>query len=176
MIIDPYFDRQYSQFCYTFQYLPGKTTYLDTPVLPVAAFAGLGQFPLDCEYADGTPVIYSAEGTTAAGSSFGGPYVGDQGDTWRWPASTGSASCRPSRWKCPIPPMTAPTPRPSCATTASARRRAPASVTLGGATLPIVSWSDDMIVVRVPGTTANGSAAVAGDARQRQVPASPASP
>ena len=39
MIIDPYFNRQYSQFRYTFQYMPGKTTYLDTPVLPVAAFA-----------------------------------------------------------------------------------------------------------------------------------------
>ena len=48
--------------------------------MPVAAFAGPGQFPLDCEYADGTPVIYSAEGMTAAGSSFGGPYVGDQGN------------------------------------------------------------------------------------------------
>ena len=39
-IIDPHFDRRYSQFCYQLQYLPGKTTYLDTPVLPIAAFAG----------------------------------------------------------------------------------------------------------------------------------------
>ena len=75
MIIDPYFNRQYSQFCYTFQYLPGKTTYLDTPVVPVAAFAGPGQFPLDCEYADGTPMIYSVEGKTAGGVSQSGPYV-----------------------------------------------------------------------------------------------------
>lgn len=61
-ITDPHFNRQYSQFCYTFQYLPGKTTYLDTPVLPIAAFAGPGQFPLDCEYPDGTPVIAWASG------------------------------------------------------------------------------------------------------------------
>lgn len=56
-IPDPRFNPQYSQFCYTFQYMPGTTTYLDTPVLPVAAFAGPGQYPLDCEFADGTPRI-----------------------------------------------------------------------------------------------------------------------
>ena len=39
--LDPYFNRNYTTFCYTLQYLPGKTTYLDTPVLPVAAFASV---------------------------------------------------------------------------------------------------------------------------------------
>ncbi|GAB4339780.1 MAG: hypothetical protein Kow0099_15200 [Candidatus Abyssubacteria bacterium] len=56
-ITDPFFNPQYSQFCYTFQYMPGTTTYLDTPVVPTAAFAGPDQFPLDCNFADGTPVI-----------------------------------------------------------------------------------------------------------------------
>lgn len=55
--LDPNFNRSYSQFCYTFQYLPGKTTYLDTPVLPIAAFAGPQQFPLDCEAPKATPGI-----------------------------------------------------------------------------------------------------------------------
>ncbi len=50
---------QYSQFCYTFQYMPGTTTYLDTPVVPVAAFAGPGQFPVDCDPPAGTPGIAS---------------------------------------------------------------------------------------------------------------------
>ncbi len=58
-IPDPFFNPQYSQYCYTFQYMPGTTTYLDTPVLPVAAFAGPGQFPLDCEFSNATPVISS---------------------------------------------------------------------------------------------------------------------
>ena len=40
---------QYTQFCYVFQYLPGKTTYLDTPVLPLAAFAGPSQYALDTD-------------------------------------------------------------------------------------------------------------------------------
>jgi hypothetical protein len=72
-ITDPYFRPQYTQFCYTFQYMPGATTYLDTPVLPIAAFAGADQFPLDCEYPDLTPVIntVSAESNTHGG----GPYV-----------------------------------------------------------------------------------------------------
>src|SRR5258705_2893829 len=59
-IIDPYFNRKYTQFCYTLQYLPGKTTYLDTPVLPIAAFASVETNPLDCECQDHTPAIYSA--------------------------------------------------------------------------------------------------------------------
>ncbi len=56
-MIDPWFDPQYSQFCYTFQYMTGVATYLDTPVLPIAAFAGPGQFPVDCERPTGTPMI-----------------------------------------------------------------------------------------------------------------------
>lgn len=71
LIEDPFFNRQYSQFCYTFQFMPGTTTYLDTPVVPVAAFAGPGQFPLDCELPSGTPVIYTVSGTEAGG----GPWV-----------------------------------------------------------------------------------------------------
>ena len=55
--VDPHFNKSYTQFCYTLQYLPGKTTYLDTPVLPIAAFAGPQQYALDCEAPDTTPAI-----------------------------------------------------------------------------------------------------------------------
>ena len=44
-IIDPNFNPQYSQFCYTFQYMPGDTTYLDTPVVSIAAFANPPDIP-----------------------------------------------------------------------------------------------------------------------------------
>jgi hypothetical protein len=71
--IDPQHNPQYSQFCYTFQYMPGSTTYLDTPVLPVAAFAGPDQNPLDCEIATLTPRIKSVSvDTNGVG---GGPYI-----------------------------------------------------------------------------------------------------
>jgi hypothetical protein len=69
---DPRFNPQYSQYCYTFQYMPGTTTYLDTPVLPVAAFAGPDQYPLDCEFPDGTPRIKQVTG---------GPWVPSGGGT-----------------------------------------------------------------------------------------------
>ncbi len=71
-IIDPFFQRRYSQFCYTLQYTPGRTTYLDTPVIPVAAFAGPHQSQLDCDFPDQTPVIYSA---SLAGGN--GPFIPD---------------------------------------------------------------------------------------------------
>lgn len=65
--LDPHFNKSYTQFCYTFQYLPGKTTYLDTPVLPIAAFAGPQQFPLDCEAPAATPEIRSVSNTAGTG-------------------------------------------------------------------------------------------------------------
>lgn len=67
---DPYHDPQYTHFCYTFQYMPGATTYLDTPVEPIAAFAGQNQAPLDCDFVPGTPVIWSVTGGGRVG-----PYV-----------------------------------------------------------------------------------------------------
>lgn len=65
--LDPHFNKSYTQFCYTFQYLPGKTTYLDTPVLPIAAFAGPQQFPLDCEAPSATPEIRTISNTAGTG-------------------------------------------------------------------------------------------------------------
>jgi len=66
-IPDPAHQKQYSQFCYPLQFMPGSTTYLDTPVVPVAAFTGPGQFPLDCECEDGIPAIAEVNGPGASG-------------------------------------------------------------------------------------------------------------
>lgn len=77
-MLDPHFNRNYSQFCYTFQYLPGKTTYLDTPVLRISAFAALEKLPLDCEFPNGTPAIYSVSGKNGAVDV--GPWVPASGD------------------------------------------------------------------------------------------------
>jgi uncharacterized repeat protein (TIGR01451 family) len=70
MIVDPQFNPAYSNFCYTLPFMPGRTTYLDTPVLPIAAFAG-GYNPADCEYPDATPAILRVDSDKA---TFG-PYV-----------------------------------------------------------------------------------------------------
>jgi hypothetical protein len=73
LIVDPFFDPQYSQFCYTFQYMPGTITYLDTPVVQTAAFTGPGQFPVDCERPHSTPMISSVKRRNADGG--GGPFA-----------------------------------------------------------------------------------------------------
>lgn len=152
-IIDPHFQRQYSQFCYTFQYIPGKTTYLDTPVVPVAAFAGPGQFPMDCEFDAGTPVIYSVEGTTPAGASHGGPYVPRPINNVQANLphliikSVGKVAVANPAYDGTT--LTTPTIERDFGFGAT---QGTASVTLNGVALPVVSWSDSVIEVRVPRT------------------------
>lgn len=72
LVKDPFHDPRFSQFCYTFQYMPGSTTYLDTPVVPISAFAGPDQFPLDCALPTQTPGIFSVSNIDTAE---GGPYA-----------------------------------------------------------------------------------------------------
>ncbi len=73
MIVDPYYDPDYSQVSYTFNFNSGTMTYLDTPVIPIAAFVGYPNRALDVEPATGTPVIYSVMGPD------GGPIVCQNG-------------------------------------------------------------------------------------------------
>ena len=54
LITDPAYNPAYSNFCYTNPFMPGQTTYLDTPVLPIAAFAA-GYNPADCALPDAAP-------------------------------------------------------------------------------------------------------------------------
>jgi len=72
MITDPYYAPTYSTFCYEMPFMPGDATYLDTPVVPVSAFAE-GYNPPDCAYPDATPMIKSVTGDTSGGGA--GPWV-----------------------------------------------------------------------------------------------------
>lgn len=141
-IIDPYFNRAYSQFCYTFQYLPGKTTYLDTPVLPVSAFAPVTKNPLDCECADGTPAIYSAT----------------NGDFGPWVPGAGTQLTIVSMGKMDV---TNPAYDPAVSDPADPRSQrvikrdygfgnVAGQVTLNGVLLTNVTWSDGIITATVP--------------------------
>jgi hypothetical protein len=62
MITDPMYNPAYSQFCYEEPYMPGLTTYLDTPVVPTQAFAGAAYNNADCAYPDATPAISEVDG------------------------------------------------------------------------------------------------------------------
>lgn len=156
-ITDPFFNRQYSQFAYTFQYMPGTTTYLDTPVVPIAAFAGPGQFPLDCEFPDGTPVIWSVSGPV------GGPYVSGTGEQITI-ASAGFVEVS-------NPLYDGVTAEPKTLWRDYGFGNIPGKVTIGGAPLTGVIWTEGAISGTVaPGTLtgqlqvtrANGKATVMG--------------
>ena len=133
----------YSQFSYTFQYMPGTTTYLDTPVLPVAAFAGPGQFPVDVEFEDGTPVVSQVDG---------GPYVAAPGQqiTIR---SLGTAVVVPN----PDWDGTAATPQ---TITRDYGFGTSGVVTIDGIPLTIVSWAPDAITGTVAAGTTTGQLVV----------------
>ena len=75
MINDPLYNPAYSQFCYELPYMPGKTTYLDTPVVPTPAFVGAGYNNPDCAYPDATPAISEVDGDGV------GPWVSAAGHT-----------------------------------------------------------------------------------------------
>jgi hypothetical protein len=62
-IPDPWFNPAYSQFCYEIPFMPGQTQYMDTPVVPVSAFAGAGYNNPDCAYPTLTPAVLEVDGT-----------------------------------------------------------------------------------------------------------------
>jgi len=68
---DPFYDRNHSTTCFTFQYMPQSTTYLDTPVVPQSAFAGLPQYPVDCEQPTTTPAIAKISVPAQGGANYG---------------------------------------------------------------------------------------------------------
>ena len=77
MITDPYYNPSYSNFCYENPFMPADAAYLDTPVVPTAAFAE-GYNPPDCAYPDSTPAIKSVTGATIGGGA--GPYITNETD------------------------------------------------------------------------------------------------
>ena len=150
-IIDPHFNRQYSQFCYTLQYLPGKTTYLDTPVVPVAAFPGRDQNPLDCELGNGTPMIYSVTGPNASG-----PYLPSGGGTLTIISAGSSVQVLNPYYDPAVPGSTKTIVRDY----GFGSSQGSGTITLGGVALTPSTWNNDMIVVNVPANTPSGQLSI----------------
>ena len=135
---------KYSQFAYTFNYMPGTTTYLDTPVVPIAAFAGPGQFPVDVEFPDGTPVIKQV---------VDGPYVSGPGQSTITIESMGTVQV----------------PNPAYDGTINTRTiprdygfGASGTVSIGGVPLNVISggWFSTSITATVPSGTTTGQLVV----------------
>ncbi len=144
-VLDPFFNPDFSQSCWTFDFWPGKTTYLDTPIVPLAAFVGPPSWGLDVESPDGTPVIHSVTGPA------GGP----------WVSSTGQRITIYSLGQVKVPN---PNRNPSTPGSAAFLTRnygfgqTPGTVTLGGLPLTGVVWTDYTITGNVPAGLANPGA------------------
>lgn len=136
MIVDPYFDPDYSQSPFTFNFNSGTMTYLDTPVFPVAAFVGYPNRPLDVEPKDGTPVIYSVEGPE------GGPIVCSDNSTVVI-KSVGSREV-------PNPNYIPDNPgQPELIERDFGFGPDTGVVTVGGVEVPVVSWSNSEVEVAI---------------------------
>jgi len=156
MINDPLFQPAYSQFCYEEPYMPGLTTYLDTPVVPTQAFVGAGYNTADCAYPDTTPAIAEVDGDGV------GPWVSAAGHTLTITA-LGNQTVNnygyggPSANTAPFDLKTVTRHYgfgPRCnaiGTSLGVTCSAVSKVTIGGATAIINTWSDTAITVTVPG-------------------------
>ncbi|MGB3210817.1 MAG: choice-of-anchor Q domain-containing protein [Desulforhopalus sp.] len=152
---DPLHNPQYSQFCYTFQYMPGSTTYLDTPVVPVAAFAGPDQFPLDCELSNATPRIASV--SVVNNDVGGGPYV---------PARTnGTVLGNRNIEILSMGIVDVPNPaydglegtQPKTITRNYRFGQTQGTVTIGDVNIPIINWTGNRIFAQIPRNTDLGT-------------------
>jgi hypothetical protein len=152
--IDPQYMPTYSNFCYTNPFMPGLTTYLDTPVLPVGAFASnyvSGYNPVDCAYPDATPAISRVD--TDVGT---GPWMPASGHTLKIKALgtvqvPNAAYLGPNQSTAPFNQKTAPRTYNFAGGTGK--------VTLGSVdiTSSVASWTDNEIDVLVPTTIGNGA-------------------
>jgi hypothetical protein len=153
---DPLFNPEYSQFCYEIPFMPGQTQYMDTPVVPTSAFAGAGYNNPDCAYPDLTPAIKEVDGDGI------GPWVSAAGHTITV-TSLGIQQVPNNGYSGPsasTAPFNAKTvarnygfgARPSnCPTTGACP-----AVTVGGAPLYNVGWSDGTITGAIPANSTAG--------------------
>jgi hypothetical protein len=157
-IIDPHFNPRYREVCYTFNFMPGTTTYLDTPVIPSSAFAGSLGFPVDCELSDGTPKIHSVT------SAQGGPYVTGSGTEIITIQAEGTITV-------PNPAYSGPdSTAPFTISRDYGFGNTEGSVTIGGNSLVITNWSASTITAEVSTGIATGQLMVTrGDNNQTTV-------
>ncbi len=158
LITDPQYNPMYSNFCYTNAFMPGLTDYLDTPVLPVAAFA-TAYAQTDCAYPDATPAIKRVDSSAGFG-----PYLTNAGGTLTITALGDLAVPNPGYGG---PKATA---SPSNQRTISRHygfgtQGSNSKITIGGVdvTSDVTSWSDTSIVLSLPKGTAGGQLIVRAD-------------
>jgi hypothetical protein len=174
MVRDPLFNPAYSQFCYEQPYMPGTTQYLDTPVVPTAAFAGAGYNNVDCAYPVATPAVLSVVNTNTETGANGQTLTAGSGP-WVSTAGTGHsltitalgdtsvnnyAYSGPAANQAPYNQKTVTRhygfgAQCTSPTAGNAACNTLSSVKIGGVAATITGWSDTAITVTVPSGVAN---------------------
>jgi hypothetical protein len=148
-ITDPQYNPAYSNFCYTNPFMPSQTTYLDTPVLPIASFAA-GYNPTDCAYPDATPAILRVDSSAGFG-----PYLTKKGGTLTITA-LGDQQVQNPNYAGPFATSGPASQRTLTRHYGFGNPGAASKVTIGGSPMTITSWNDSSITVNVPGTVTSG--------------------
>jgi hypothetical protein len=168
MITDPMYNPMFSNFCYNWPSMPGITTYLDTPVLPVSAYASASSYePVDCAYPTSTPAIYRVDGTGAtvdakglAAKSNVGPFVDIAAGSSRLLTITALGDVMVAN-----PAYEGPNAAPDAAHPTVSQPKilrhygfgaTAGRVTINGVLLPTTTWSDTSITLTVPTTATTG--------------------
>jgi hypothetical protein len=142
MITDPNFNPLFSDFCYENPFMPADVDYLDTPVVPVAAFAE-GYNPPDCAYPDLTPAIMRVDGDTP------GPYVSASGHSITITALGNQSVLNPA-YSGPAATIAPYNERFITRHYGFGATKGTGGVTIGGVNATVTTWSDTKLVVTVP--------------------------
>lgn len=141
-IPDPFYDPDYTTEAATWDFWPGKTTYPDTPIMAQGAFVGYPNGRMDVEPADGTPGIFSVEGTA------GGPLLQNSSDSLVI-LSLGATQV-------PNPLANVTNSEPKMITRDYGFGSMRGTVTVNGMPLNILAWLDGVILATAPTNTPSG--------------------
>jgi hypothetical protein len=142
---DPLYNPQYSDFCYEIPFMPAQTQYMDTPVTPTSAFAGAGYNNPDCAYPTNTPAISEVDGDGI------GPWVSATGTTHTLTIHALGDQTVPNNAYSGPSAATAPYNQKTITRHYGfGGTQGTGSVTIGGVSAPVTSWSDTQITVTVP--------------------------
>jgi len=156
---DPYYDPDYAVTPWTFHYFPGATSYLDTPIVPLVAFAA-NDVRIDTGPADNTPVIHSV----TTGSSQAGPLVCTDTDPVTGTGQLiinappgGTVTIRNPEY--PVNSMNPTLTR----NVGFGAAQGTGTVSLNGIALPVASWTNELIIATVPLASTTGQIMVTRD-------------
>jgi len=151
MITDPLFNPSFSNFCYTNPFMPGNTVYLDTPVIPIAAFAD-GYSPPDCSYQDLTPAIARVDGDTI------GPWVLASGPRQITIKALGQVDVQNPIYQGPAASTAPWNQRTITRTYSFGSTPGTVSILNGGKAIALtnVTWTDGLITATLPANAVSG--------------------